>query len=258
LIEQFKKVDCVVTVARHLIDGGLCELGLRKVTFIANPVDLSKFSPAPKSRLLLARLGLRDDQFIVVHISNLKRLKRVSDLVLSAREMISRVPHARFVIVGDGVCRGELEAQCRAAGLSDYFRFVGWVDHDSVADYINLSDVVVMPSETEAAALVYLETQACARLLIASDIPGAREIVCDGETALLFATGNIQDLTAKLVLAANDPSLRERIGRAARESVKRYELKRFVAEYQRVIRELVEQRFAGVPQHPANKIDPTD
>jgi glycosyltransferase involved in cell wall biosynthesis len=123
---------------------------------------------------------------------------------------------------------------------------VGWVEHDSVPEYINLADVVLMPSETEAAALVYLETQACARLLIASDIPGAREIVRDNETALLFAMGDIDDLAANLLLAAADPGLRERIGRAARESVKRYNLERFVAEYQRVIRETVEQTFAGV------------
>jgi glycosyltransferase involved in cell wall biosynthesis len=245
LIDQFKKVDRVVSVARHLM-AGLRALGLTKVTFIANQVDLRKFSPAPKSRLLLTGLGLRDDQFIVVHISNLKRLKRVSDLVLSAREMVRRVPHVRYVIVGDGICRSQLETKCRAAGLSDYFRFVGWVEHDSVPEYINLADVVLMPSETEAAALVYLETQACARLLIASDIPGAREIVRDNETALLFAMGDIDDLAANLLLAAADPGLRERIGRAARESVKRYNLERFVAEYQRVIRETVEQTFAGV------------
>ena len=155
------------------------------------------------------------------------------------------MPHARYVIVGDGICRGELETEWRAAGLSDYFRFVGWVEHDSVPDYINLADAVVMPSATEAAALVYLETQACARLIIASDIPGAREIVRDGETALLFATGDIGDLTAKLLLAAADPSLRDRIGRASRESVKRYDFGRLVAEYQRLIRGLVEQPFCG-------------
>lgn len=257
LIDQFKKVDCIVAVARHLIDG-LRALGLPDVRFIANPVDLSKFLPAPKSRPLLARLGLRDDQFIVVHISNLKRLKRVSDLILSAREVVRRVPHARYLIIGDGVCRGELEAQCRTEGLSDYFRFVGWVEHDAVPDYINLADAVVMPSETEAAALVYLETQACARLLITSDIPGAREIVCDGETALLFATGNIDELSAKLLLAASDPGLRERIGRAARESVKRYDLERFIANYQRVIREVIEQHLAGVHEHPANEADSAD
>jgi glycosyltransferase involved in cell wall biosynthesis len=53
-------------------------------------------------------------------------------------------------------------------------------------DYINLADIVVMPSAAETQALVYLETQACARLLLASDIPGAREVIVDGETGLLF------------------------------------------------------------------------
>jgi glycosyltransferase involved in cell wall biosynthesis len=158
LIEQFKKVDLVVAVARHLIAEPLRALGLREVAFIANPVDLKKFSPGPKNRALLAGLGIREEDFVVVHISNLKPIKRASDVIRSAREVIRRVPRARYVMVGDGICRGELEAECASLGLSDHSRFTGWIDHDAVPDYINLADAVVMPSETEAAALVYLET----------------------------------------------------------------------------------------------------
>jgi glycosyltransferase involved in cell wall biosynthesis len=58
-----------------------------------------------------------------------------------------------------------------------------------VPDYINLADVVVMPSEREGQSLVYLEAQACGKLIVASDIPAAREVITDGETGLLFERG---------------------------------------------------------------------
>ncbi|HVN28311.1 MAG TPA: glycosyltransferase family 4 protein [Candidatus Binataceae bacterium] len=244
LVEQFRRVDRVVAVARHLIDGPLRELGLRDVAFVPNPVDLRRFAPAPKSSELMARLGIRDDHFVIAHLSNMKPIKRASDIIRCAPEVIARVPNARYVIVGDGISRDDLEAEVRARGISDHFRFVGWVDHESVPDYINLSDAVVMPSQSEAAALVYLETMACARLLIASDIPGAREIIRDGKTGLLFRMGDNDDLTAKLVLAAVDPGLRQRIGRAACDAAKAHDVESFVADYERMICSLVEHRRA--------------
>ncbi len=198
----------------------------------------------PKDPRLLESLGLREGQFTVVHISNLKPLKRVSDIIQSAREVIRHVPDVAYVIVGDGLCRAELEAECRDWGLLDHFRFVDWVDHDLAPKYVNLADAVVMPSESEAAALLYLETQACARLLIASDIPAAREIVRDGDTGLLFRMGDVADLTAKLVLVAGDHALRDRIGRAAHQWVKAHDLGSFVAAYERVIRVVVERHRA--------------
>ena len=54
-----------------------------------------------------------------------------------------------------------------------------------------------MPSESEAFPLVYLETQACGRLLLASDIPAGREVVVPGDNGLLFRTGDVADLTAR-------------------------------------------------------------
>ena len=243
LVEKIRKVDLIVAVARHL-EGPMRELGLPRAVTIPNPVDLSKFFPAPKDAGLMARLALQADRFIIVHISNLKELKRTSDLVSSARDVISRESRAAYIVVGDGPCREQMEAECRTLGIIDHFRFVGWIDHDEVPDYIHLADAVVMPSKSEAMALVYLETQACGRLLIASDIPGAREVLHDGETALLFRMGDTADLTRKILLAANDPALRDRIGADARESVKEHDLRHFIAAYDRVIRGIVRRHSA--------------
>jgi glycosyltransferase involved in cell wall biosynthesis len=99
-----------------------------------------------------------------------------------------------------------------------------------------------MPSAAETQALVYLETQACARLLLASDIPGAREVIVDGETGLLFRTGDISDLTAKTLLAASDPRRRADIGRKARAQVQTHALSTAVATYAATLEEVVRQQ----------------
>jgi glycosyltransferase involved in cell wall biosynthesis len=97
------------------------------------------------------------------------------------------------------------------------------------------ADMVVMPSSGEAQARVYLETQASERVLIASDIPAAREVISDGETGLLFRTGDATQLAARILSVARDPELRLRIGRQARERVAAHSLPAVVAAYSQVL-----------------------
>lgn len=134
-----------------------------------------------------------------------------------------------------------MEEACKKKQISASFKFVRWVDHDRVADYINPGDMVVMPSEAEGQALVYLETQASARLLLASDIPAAREVIVDGETGLLFRKGDIRNLTAKTLLVAGEPKLRAAIGRKARQQVKAHALNNVVATYASALAEVVQE-----------------
>ena len=240
LLEQFRKVDLIVTVANHLAES-LQLLGFNNIKVIPNPVNLDQFYPRPKDVGLLRKLGVPEDSIIIVHISNLRTLKRPLDIVNSAEKAFQEDPKLFYVIVGDGSLRGTMEHRSRQKQISEGFRFVGWVDHDSVADYINLADMVVMPSEAEGQALVYLETQACARPLLASDIPAAREVIVDGETGLLFRKGDIDDLTTKTLAAAADSTLRAEIGRKARERVKAHSIDDAVSAYAATLEDVVRQ-----------------
>jgi glycosyltransferase involved in cell wall biosynthesis len=230
LLEQFRKVDLIITPARHLTDS-LRQLACNNIATIPNAVDLHQFSPKPKDGRLLRQLAIKDDDIIVVHASNLKPLKRPLDLVYSAEKALPRNPNLCYVIVGDGSCRHPMEDLCVRRRVSERFRFVGWTDYARVPEYINLADLVIMPSESEGLARMYLETQACARLLLASDIPAAREVIVDGETGLLFRTGDIGDLTTKTLTAAGDPELRAGIGRKAWQRVRTNALDHAVGAY---------------------------
>lgn len=230
LLDNLRLADVAVTSAPHM-QRTLAGLGLPDVKIVPNPVDLERFRPLPRSSTPRARLGVPDGGVVVAHLSNLKALKRPLDLVDAAEIALAQDNRLVFVIVGDGPCRAAVEDACAARDISAAFRFPGWVDHEEVPGFINAADIVVMPSAGEAQALVYLETQACERTLIASDIPAAREVVDHGRTGLLFRTGDIAHLTETLLMAARDPALRARIGRSAREHVTEHALDRVVAAY---------------------------
>jgi len=242
LLEQFQRAELLVAPAFHLAES-LRHLGLDKIEVIPNAADLRQFSPRPKDQALLRELNIGADQTVVMHVSNLKMIKRPLDIVRSAERTLQQIPELVYVIVGDGPCRQSMEDACRHRHIIDKFRFVGWVDYARIPDYLNLADIVVMASEAEALARVYVETQACARLLLASNVPGAREAIVDGENGLLFKKGDIDDLVAKTVLAARDPSLRAEIGRRAREtSVRVRSLDVAVASYAATFERVVSRR----------------
>jgi glycosyltransferase involved in cell wall biosynthesis len=238
LLERFNQVDVAVTAARHM-QQTLRRLGLPAVKVIPNPVDLERFHPTTGAPALRRELEIGDNAIVVAHVSNLKALKRPLDIV-NAAEMASREDDRLvFLVVGDGPLRTELQEACRERGLAARFRFPGWVDYERVPDFISCADIVVMPSAGEAQARVYLETQASERTLVASDIPAAREVIEDGETGLLFRTGDASHLADRVLVAARDPELRARIGRQARRRVARHSLPRVVSAYSELLGSLV-------------------
>jgi len=240
LVEQLRAVDLIVVQARHMAVA-LQQLGCSRIAIIPNSIDVQQFLPKTRDDNLARELPVRSGDIIVVHLSNLTAAKRPLDIVNSAERALDQNPRLLYVIVGDGPYRERMEEACRRHHITERFRFTGWVDYDRVQDYVNLADIVVMPSEAESQARVYLEAQACARVLVASDIPGAREVIEDGETGLLFRKGDIDDLTTKTLLAASDPELRARIGRSARLRVQTHSIDYALAAYIAVFEGIVRQ-----------------
>jgi glycosyltransferase involved in cell wall biosynthesis len=230
LLAEFRLANLLVTPARHL-QKKLSPFNLPPIRVIPNAVDLSAFSPSSRNMQLLRKLGAKDSDILIMHLSNLKEIKRPLDLVLSAKQALKQNPRLYYVIVGDGQLRQRLEIACRKLCIHERFAFTGWVEHEYVSDYLNIADIVVMPSESEGQSRVYLETQACGRTLLASDIASAREVVAHGKTGLLYQVGDIEDLTKKTLAAAVDPQLRESIGRQSRERVSVHALDAVIAEY---------------------------
>jgi glycosyltransferase involved in cell wall biosynthesis len=218
-------------------------VGVARVVTIRNAVDIDVFRPEPKDARLLSELNLSPMQPIVGHVSALRPAKRARDLIEAAAAVLRARPDAMFLIVGDGPCRGELVERCTELGVMENFRFVGEIAHGQVPRYVNLCDLLVLPSEREGLPLVTLEAQACGRAMLSSDIPGARETITDGETGMLFRTGDDGDLAAKILLLIDDRERREAIGRRARAAAEERPLSEWTRAYVDVLRRAARRDF---------------
>jgi glycosyltransferase involved in cell wall biosynthesis len=164
-----------------------------KLHLIANGVDLSEIDTAQRVAAPIMEMR-QSGGFIIGYIGQLISRKGLNCL-LRAFAAWER-PGKQLVLVGEGPQRDALEALSRTLGIDDSVQFVGF-QSDRIA-WLRGFDVFVLPSHLEGIPRCLMEAMAAAVPVIASDIPGCRDIVKDGETGQLFAVDDAAGLTRAL------------------------------------------------------------
>jgi len=138
-------------------------------------------------------------------------------------ELLARGLSPVLVVAGDGELRSALEAARDAVGLTGRMLFLG--QRDDVAAVIAASDVFVLPSLYEGTSLALLEAMAAGKPIVASDVPGNRDILRDGETALLCPPDAPDVLAGAIARLVAEPALAAALGAAARaEAREKYDI----------------------------------
>lgn len=187
-----------------LVARGLAGEGIRVVR---NGVDTDAFKPSEE----------RFPEPTILYLGRLARYKRV-DLVLSATAAIRATGHsARLIVAGAGEDEKRLRGVAESLGLDEAaVSFVGHVPEDEKRDLYRKTWLHVLTSEKEGWGITNLEAGACGTPSVASDSPGLRESVVDGESGFLVPHGDIPALTDRILRLLDDPLLRAEMGRAAR------------------------------------------
>ena len=196
-----------------------------RVVVIPNAVDVDRFQPMPRDDALAASLGIARNEPVVGYISTLTAYEGIRFLLDAAAALRRRGRAFTLLVVGDGRDRDALVDQAHRLGLDDGTLVMpGRVPNDEIARYYSLIDVFVVPRTADrVSALVTplkpFEAMAMERALVVSDVPPLREIVTPGETGLLFRPEDAADLATVLEGLLDDATLRDRLGRQAREWV---------------------------------------
>ena len=208
-----------------------------RVIAVQNGVDLERLDGAlanPDPRGLPA--GFR-----VATVGRLDPVKGLDHFLDAAAIAIREAPDMRFVIIGDGPLRAELQAQAQRLGISDHVAFTGYCDN--VAAWLPCLDIFVLPSISEGMSNALLEAMAAARPIVATDIGSNGEVVKAGENALLVPAGDSRALADAIMRLYRDRALAANLGRAARERVQaEFSLERSVGRYIELYYGLVQGR----------------
>lgn len=217
----FRRADRTVTICDSMRQElGRRGIALQRVCVVPNGVNAEEFKPRARSTSLAERLGLNGGP-VFGFIGSFYHYEGLRFLVEAFSRVRAEIPKARLMLVGGGEEELALSA---LAGRTDGILFTGRIPHGEVNDYYSLVDVFVCPRLrmrlTELVTpLKPLESMAMGKAVLASNVGGHRELIEDGQTGLLFAAENAEDLVQKSVRLANDPVLRTTLGEAGRRFV---------------------------------------
>jgi glycosyltransferase involved in cell wall biosynthesis len=175
---------------------------------------------------------------VVGIVGTLRPVKDHATILRAARIVIDEVPRARFLIIGDGPIRPQLEALCSELRITPNVHFASW--RRDVARLLCAMDVFAMTSTTECFPMALLEAMAYARPAVCTAVGGIPEIINDGETGYLVPPKDPQQLAIRLVDVLSNPHTARRMGRAGRDRVEaEFSLDRSVEAAQRALEDVV-------------------
>lgn len=180
-----------------------------------------------------------------VRLCYIKRHKPVCgpDVLLRAlAKVVCEIPEIKLTMAGSGPMTDELKELAIRLDITEYVEFPGMLPRPEVDRLLADSHIMVMPSLEEAFGVAALEASACGRPVIASNVGGVSEVVCDGETGLLVAPRDEPALASAIILLAKDRQKCRQMGKAGYDFVKKHYLWRrsldqMEALYERLIDE---------------------
>jgi len=186
-----------------------------EIEVIPNFIDLEKFKKQKKDHFKKAICP--NGESLVVHTSNFRKVKRVTDVIRIFANIHSEIP-AKLLMIGDGPERTKAETLCRELDISHDVRFLGKLE--AVEEVLSVADLFLMPSEKESFGLAALEAMACEVPIISSNTGGLPELNVQGVTGFLSPVGDVEDMTRKalFVLDKNNlPKFKENALKRAKE-----------------------------------------
>ncbi len=231
--------DAVTSVSNWLTEETQREFQLSvPVRTIYNFLDVAKFHVRPPERCKLAE----SNEKIIMHISNFRPVKRVTDVVRAFKKISERV-NARLIMVGDGPERMSAVGVARQLGISNRIKFLG--NYENIETILPCADLIFQPSEHESFGLVPLEAMACEIPVLATDSGGIREVVINGVTGYLCEVGDTEAMAARAIQILTDDTHARALGRRGRERViSHFSKAKIVAQYEDLYRELLPQPVA--------------
>ena len=226
--------DAVTAVSKSLKKETLDSFKLKKeIQVVPNFIDsrLYKF----ENDKVLRRSFAKDSEKIIIHISNFRKVKRVQDVLRVFAKVRKEIP-SKLLLIGDGPERLEMEQLCRNLDLCKNIRFIGKLK--AVERVLSVSDLFLLPSETESFGLVALEAMASKVPVVSSNSGGLSEVNIEGKTGFLLNVKDIDGMAKKAILLLADENKLEQFKENAFLHAMAFDLPNILPLYEKIYEDL--------------------
>ncbi|UOY06078.1 N-acetyl-alpha-D-glucosaminyl L-malate synthase BshA [Muricauda sp. SCSIO 64092] len=236
---SINKSDVVTSVSQDLKQKTLKIFDVEnEIEVIPNFIDPKKYSSAftDCQRSLMAS----DDEKIITHISNFRKVKRIEDVIAIFYQVQREIP-SKLIMVGEGPEKERAELQCEQLGLEERVLFLG--NSNEIDRILCFSDLFLLPSETESFGLAALEAMANKVAIISSNAGGIPEVNKHGVSGFLSDVGNVDEMAKNAIhLLGNDQRL-EKFKTNAKNLSKEFEIQNILPLYEDVYEKAYKSRY---------------
>ena len=231
--------DVVTSVSASLKEQTLELFDIKvPIEVIPNFIDKTKYSNSftDCQRSLMAN----DDERILTHISNFRKVKRIPDVIQVFYRVQKSIP-AKLVMVGEGPEKEGAEQLCEELGISDKVIFLG--NSNEIDRILCFSDLFLLPSETESFGLAALEAMINRVPVISSNTGGIPEVNEQGVTGFLSDIGDVEDMASNAMKILADDDVLEKFKQNAVKSAERFDILNVLPIYEAVYEKAYESRL---------------
>ncbi|MDB2462931.1 N-acetyl-alpha-D-glucosaminyl L-malate synthase BshA [Algibacter sp.] len=236
---SINKSDAVTTVSKSLKKDTLRLFDIKNdISVVSNFIDLEKYkhSYTDCQRGMMAK----DDEKIITHISNLRPVKRVQDVISIFYNIQKEMP-AKLMFIGEGPEKEQVELRCKELGIFNKVVFFG--KSNEIDKILCFSDLFLLPSQTESFGLVALEAMASSVPVISSNTGGLPEVNIHGVSGFLSDVGDIEDMTKNaLYILSNEDRLKTFKENARKEALK-FDIQAIVPKYETIYEDTLAKCF---------------
>ena len=212
------------------------KLGIKNKEFNIIPMGAKAedFKPRDKSKSR-KKLNLPQDKKIILFVGHLVERKGVKYLIHAISSIIKKEKDAMFYIIGTGYQEESLRKLANVEGLGSYVKFLGQKTNAEVADYMNASDLLVLPSLNEGLPVVVYEALSCGTPVVATEVAGTPELV-SSDVGFLVKPKDAEALQQKILLALNKKWNTKKILERAKEFSTKVTEKKVFDVYKRFLK----------------------
>ena len=192
------------------------------IEVVPNGVNLQPFSQ-PTTIKDRKEFNYTSENIILIYVGRLGPEKNLSFLLRSFAGTSQALDHVRLLLIGGGPERDNLENQARNMGIESKVIFTGMIPYEELPGYLGIADAFVTASVSEVHPLSVIEAMASGLPVLGIISPGVGDTIQDGTTGFL-AIDDLAAFTAKMVRLVSDHDLRKKMGAAAKEAAKTFDI----------------------------------
>jgi len=215
------KADLITCDADHMIDAML-KLGAekKKIKFINFGVDTNKFHPEKQNNDLRYKLGITNSP-VIISLRTLEPLYDVGTLIKAVPHVLDETPNAIIVIAATGPQERELKKMATSLGVAESIKFVGFISNDELPQYLNMADIYVSTSTSDAGiASSTAEAMSCGLPVITTDFGANGDWIIDGKGGFLVPIKKPEILAEKIIYLVNNAEKRKKFGETNKSIIK--------------------------------------